>query len=153
MSSTHLLRMRPSFPPASAAFATMAALSTACRAAAFVPSFATNAALLGCSGSGGRARYFAASTATAYHRSTYYSKGSKSNRLLGSSSVASRRLTGAAEEIGDSEAERGSRVGLRMSSSAAQQDAPPAAVEALTASIKAKGDEIRRRGRLRTQQC
>ena len=115
--------MRRTFPPASAAVATMAALSTACRIAAFVPTFASNTALLG----SGRARHLVAQSSTfSSSRRFLVGASSRSSHVL-----AGRRAPGRA---------RGARVGLQMSSSPATQDA----VEALTASIKTKGDEIRR---------
>lgn len=115
--------MRRTLPPASAAVATMAALSTACRSIAFVPNFASNAALLG----GGRTRHFAA-----------LSNKCSSRRLVADAfgsvrlpDIAGRRQYPRVIKSG---------VALQMSSSSAAQDT----VEALAASIKAKGDEIRR---------
>lgn len=110
----------------------MAALSTAaCRAAAFVPTFASNAAILG----GGRARHVIGAAAPV--------RGSSSSSRY----VLHRRLTGgsgkgslaATAERGDRERRRSRSVRMMMSSA---QDTAEA--ETLTASIKAKGDEIRR---------
>ena len=105
------------------AVATMAALSTAaCRAAAFVPAFASNAAILG----GGRGMGAAAPV-----------RGS-------SGCILRRRLTGGSSKSSlVATAETGGREGrrVRMMMSSAQDTAE---VETLTSSIKAKGDEIRR---------
>lgn len=124
--------MRRTYPPASAAVATMAALSSACRAAAFVPGFAPHAALLG----GGRARHFAALRDINYVGSITRG-GSSARRLVaagsGTRSDAGRRISWVRG--------RGDH-GLRMSSSSAAQET----VESLTVIIKAKGDEIRRCG-------
>lgn len=128
--------MRRTFPPASAAVATMAALSTACRVAAFVPSFASNTALLG----SGRARHFVAQSSVLFGSSI-------SRRFLVRASGKSSKVLAGTREQGRV---RSARVGaLQMSSSPATQDA----VEALTASIKAKGDEIRRYDRFKRHCC
>lgn len=111
----------------STAVATMAALSTACRAVAFVPTFTSNAAIVG----SGRARQLLGPAAAAAARR---SSSSSSSSISGSLGVTPERRT-----AGDSRRRHGVRM-MMMSSSA--QDT--AEVETLTASIKAKGDEIRR---------
>lgn len=117
------------------AVATMAALSTACRGAAFVPTFASNAAMLG----SGRARHFMGAAApigsSAFGSSRRRVRGSTHSSSGGGSSLALRpgRRAGGIHRSGV-------RTMMMMMSSA--QDT--AAVETLTANIKAKGDEIRR---------
>lgn len=114
----------------------MAALSTAaCRVAAFVPTFTSNAVVLGA----GRARHTIGAAAPIINRRNDVllrrNRGSSSN---GSSSSSQSSFTPTA--WGGATAVKSRRGGGRimmMSSGTAE-------AETLTASIKAKGDEIRR---------
>lgn len=107
------------------AVATMAALCTAaCRAAAFVPTFASNAAILG----SGRARHMVGAPVTGSSRYALR------RRLTGSSNRSSLVVTAGRE------GRDGLHGSVRVMMSGAQDTAE---AETLTASIKAKGDEIR----------
>lgn len=125
---SHMRRRFPLCPPAARAAVAMAALSTASyRVAAFVPGFMTKSGANG-SSFGTRARLVA-------QRQRYHS-GLWTRARASSASPVAVMLEGWSRRSG-------SNAKLAMSSSAARDTSTGASVEALTASIKAMGDEIR----------
>lgn len=119
--------------------ATMAALSTAaCRVAAFVPTFTSNAVVLGT----GRARHTIGAAAPIINRRNnvlHRHRGSSGN---GSSKCSSSSQSSLTPTAGRGATVEGRRGGVRMMMMSSERGTAEA--ETLTARIKFMGDEIRR---------